>query len=245
LEGFQIGNLSYISVKIKGFTRQLAFLDSLGTVIALIVDMRKLLLLGTLVGISSLAHATTITAPASLDTLEGVDAYSWGISIPVPQGQTVASAEIDFTSVTLQAANSSGTGYLYTDLLNSQKTGVTTAFDNDAPGDYWATQFSGANITTLGSQFFKSVGTTLTWSYVLNASQLSALNSYLTAGTFNIGIDPDCHYSVGSICLDYTLSPTNHNNSVPDAATTALLLALGLGALELVRRQILARSAKA
>jgi len=176
--------------------------------------------------------------------LDGVDAYSWGISIPVPQGQTVTSASIDFTSVTLQAANSSGTGYLYTDLLNSQKSGVATASDNDAPGDYWATQFSGANITALGSQFFKSVGTTLTWSYVLNASQLASLNVYLTAGSFNIGIDPDCHYSVGAITFDYTLSP-EHNNTVPDAATTALLLVLGLGALEIVRRQIVARSAKA
>ena len=205
--------------------------------------MRKLLLLGALVGISSLAHATTITAPSSLNTLEGADAYSWGISIAVPQGQTVTSASIDFTSVTLQAADSSGTGYLYTDLLNSQKPGVTTAVDNDAPGDYWATQFSGANITTVGSQFFKSVGTTLTWSYVLNASQLSALNSYLTAGTFNIGIDPDCHYNVGDLTFVYTVA--GNHNTVPDVAATAALFVLALAGLEVFRRQMVFAKMKA
>jgi hypothetical protein len=205
--------------------------------------MKKLTILAVLVGISGLAHATTINAPSGLNSLEGVDAYSWGISIPLANGETVTSAEIDFTSVTLTAANSSGAGYLYTDLLNSQKTGVTTAYDGDAPGDYWASQFSGKNITTLGSKYFASVGTTLSWSYVLNASQLSALDSYLTAGTFNIGIDPDCHYTVGGLSFTYTLSPTS--NSVPDVATTAALLVLGLGALELFRRRSVLVRAKA
>jgi hypothetical protein len=201
--------------------------------------MKKLFILSALIGISGLAQATTITAPSSLNTLEGNNAYSWGISIAVPTGQTVSSAQIDFTSITLTAANSSGTGYLYTDLLNSSNKGVTSPSDNDAPGDYWATQFSGANITSLGTQFFKSVGTTLTWSYILTASQLTALNSYLTsgAGTFNIGIDPDCHYTVGGLDFQYTLSST-HNNSVPDMAATAALLLLALGGLELVRRQL-------
>ncbi|MGA2243479.1 MAG: hypothetical protein ABSH48_00660 [Verrucomicrobiota bacterium] len=190
-----------------------------------------------------MAQATTINAPSSLignNTLSGDDAYSWGISIAVPNGQTITSAEIDFTSVTLTAANSSGTGYLYTDLLNSQATGITTAHDGDQSGDYWATQFSGRNITAVGTKIFNPVGTTLSWSYALDASQLGALNSYLTAGTFNIGIDPDCHYSVGGLCFTYNCSPKS--NSVPDAATAAALLVLGLSAVELIRRRfVLAR----
>jgi hypothetical protein len=95
----------------------------------------------------------------------------------------------------------------------------------------------------LGSKYFASVGTTLSWSYVLDASQLSSLNSYLTAGTFNIGIDPDCHYTVGGLSFTYTLSPGG--NTVPDAAATAGLLALGLGALELFRRRSVLAKAKA
>jgi hypothetical protein len=211
--------------------------------------MKKLLLLTTLVGINGLVHATTINAPSSLvgyDALSGENAYSWGISIAVPTGQEVTSAEIDFTSVTLQASgNSQGTGVLYTDLLNSKNTGVTTATDNDAPGDYWATQFSGKNITTLGSESFAYVGQTLTWSFVLNATELTALNNYLTGngGIFNIGIDPDCHFSPSQISFTYAVG--GNHNTVPDVATTAGLLLLGLAGLEVFRRQFVAAKIKA
>jgi hypothetical protein len=211
--------------------------------------MKKLLLLTTLVGISGLAHATTINAPSSLiGTISGEDAYSWGISIAVPTGQTVSSAEIDFTSVTLGASgNSEGTGTFYTDLLNSKKTGVTTVYDGNPQDDYWAGVFHGANITPVGSESFASVGTTLTWSYILDQAQLTALNSYLTDnnGVFNIGITPDCHYNVGNICFTYDLGPSPHGNSVPDVATTAFLLLLGLTSLEVFRRQFVAVKMKA
>jgi hypothetical protein len=216
--------------------------------------MKKLLLLSTVViGATGLLQATTIEAPSSLigvNTLQGVDAYSWGINIAVPTGQEVTSAQINFTSIDLTASgNSQGTGTIYTDLLNSKSMGtggLTTAYDGDAPGDYWATQFSGANITALGSKFFTSVGTTLTWSYILTSAQLAALNSYLTAnnGVFNIGIDPDCHYTVGNITFTYN-EGNIPNTHVPDVAMTAFLLVLGLAGLELFRRQFMAAKAKA
>jgi len=203
--------------------------------------MIKNLLIATLVGACGLVHATTINAPASLigaNVLNGNDAYSWGSSIAVPNGQVITSAQIDFTSIQLTASgNSAGTGELYTDLLNSKATGVTTAVDNDAAGDYWATQYSGANITTIGAKAFAAVGTTLTWSYVLTASELTALNSYLAAGTFNIGIDPDCHFSVGGLDFTYTLG-TPKTNSVPDDFSTAFLMIFGLAGLAIVRRQL-------
>jgi hypothetical protein len=204
--------------------------------------MKKLFLLATLVGTASLLHATTISAPPALvgnNALEGDDAYEWGISIAVPTGEEVASAEIDFSGVELTVSgNSKGTGIIYTDLLKSQATGLTTATDNDDIGDYWATKFSGANITSLGSEYFKSVKTTLKWSDVLNTAELAALNSYLAAdnGIFDIGIDPDCHFNVGSITFTYTLSPVPHN-TVPDVATTAFLLVISLAGLEVFRRQ--------
>lgn len=209
--------------------------------------MKKLFVVAVLVGACGFVRATTINAPSSLvgaNVLNGNDAYSWGISIPVPSGQTIVSAQINFSGIDLTASgNSAGTGYLYTDLLNSQKTGVTTAVDNDAPGDYWATQFSGANIASVGTQFFASVGTTLTWSYVLTASELTALNQYLAAGTFNIGLDPDCHFSVGGISFTYTLG--SQPPSVPDAGAAAFLVILGLAGLEIFRRQFVPVTSKA
>ena len=212
--------------------------------------MKKLLLLTTLVGTTSLLQATTITAPSALigtGALEGDDAYSWGISIAVPTGQEVTSAEIDFSGVELTASgNSQGTGIIYTDLLNSKTTGLTTVSDNDAPGDYWASKFSGANISSVGSEFFKSVKTTLSWSDVLTTSELASLNSYLAddSGIFNIGIDPDCHFNVGDITFTYTLGSVPHN-TVPDTAATAFLLVLGLAGLEVFRRQSVVAKAKA
>jgi len=214
------------------------------------IGMKKLFTLAAFVGFSGLLHATTINAPSSLigaNALDGNNAYSWGISISVPTGQEVTSAQIDFSSIKLSVANSSGSGYLYTDLLNSKSTGVTSVSDGDAPGDYWASHTSAGNIATLGTQFFASTTSpALTWSYVLTASQISTLNSFLSAngGIFNIGIDPDCHYNVGNISFTYNTGGTSHN-TVPDVATTALLLFLGLAGLEVCRRQFTPAKAKA
>jgi hypothetical protein len=210
--------------------------------------MKKILLIATLVGTCGLLRATTINAPSSLvgtDSLQGDDAYSWGISIAVPTGETITSAEVSFTGITLTASgNSAGTGIIYTDLLDSQNTGVTTKVDNDAPGDYWATQYSGSSITSLGSELFARVGTTLNWNYILSTSELTALNSYLAGGIFNLGIDPDCHYNVGGISFTYTLgSVPPPSTTVPDGAMTAFLLVISLAGLEIFRRQsLLARN---
>jgi len=163
----------------------------------------------------------------------------------VPTGQTVTSAEIDFSKITLAASgNSQGTGVLYTDLLNSKTGGETTRTDNDAAGDYWKTQFSGANLSSVGTNGFAFVGQTLSWSLVLNSTELLALNNYLLGGTFNIGLDPDCKFNVGGITFTYTTGTTTHN-TVPETSTTAVLLLLGLGGMEVFRRSVFAAKAKA
>lgn len=201
--------------------------------------VKKICVIGFLAAICGLANATQIqinqiNAPTSLigtNALNGSDAYEWGLSLG--KGTQVTSAEIDFTSIKLTASgNSAGTGLLWIDLLKSNHTGLATAVDNDALGDYWSTVFSGANITSFGSKSFASVGTSLTWSIILNSAQLVALNSYLAAnaGVFNIGLDPDCHYNVGGLDFKYT-------TSVPDAAMTVLLLGASLLGLEVLRRR--------
>jgi len=219
--------------------------------------MKKILLIAALIGTCGLVRATTINAPSSLigtNALDGNSAYAWGIKIAVPTGQQVTTAEIDFTSINLTVGNSSGTGYLYTDLLNTKSgtgttsgtTGLTTATDNDGSGDYWATKFSGANITSIGTAFFKSVGTTLTWAYKFDANGLAALNSYLNlnGGYFSIGLDPDCHYSVGGLSFNYTTG-SKPNTSVPDDALTAFLVVISLGCLEIFRRRLVPAVSKA
>ncbi len=191
--------------------------------------MKKLLLVGILVGIGGLVHATTINAPSSLvgfESLDGNNAYSWGISIAVPAGQQIVSAEVDWTGVTLNIANSSGTGVLYT----------------DAPGDYWLGH-QGAGLTALNTQTF-NLGQTKSWTVVFTQPEINALNSYLAGnnGLFAIGIDPDCHYSVNGLSFTYNFGPTPR---VPDFATTAFLMLMGLAGLEVFRRQFVTAKVKA
>jgi len=202
--------------------------------------MKKISIFAILAAACSIAGATTVNVPSSLtgsDALAGQNAYSWGIPITLGAGQSVASASISFQNITLTAANSSGKGYLYTDLLNDSATGVHTFTDNDAPGDYFATKYSSPNIVSLGTEVFRSVGTTLSWTYTLTSTQLASLNEFLTSGVFNIGFDPDCHYTVGCISFNYSTTPPPPTN-VPDMAVTAYLLGLGLLALEVSRRKL-------
>ena len=208
--------------------------------------MKKTLLIATLVGICGLVRATTISAPSSLignGALNGNNAYSWGISIAVPSGQSVVSASIDFTGLKLVSANGT-TGTLYTDLLNKPTSGVVASTDNDAAGDYWAGALPG-KFTSVGTQTMNLNQTIATLTYVLTATQLTALNSYLLAGagTFSIGFDPDCTYNLTGLSFTYTLGTTPKN--VPDAAATALLAIVGLASLEIFRRKFAPVASKA
>jgi hypothetical protein len=200
--------------------------------------MKKILIIAATLSLCGLTHATTVNVLSSA-TLNGTYAYTDGIGISLTAGQSITAAEIDWTNVKLTSSgNSKGTGVLYTDLINSTTTGLKSYTDNDSAGDYLATKFSG-NITSLGSESFASVGTTLSWSYVLSTTQLNTLNSYLTSGkgVFNIGFDPDCTFPVGGLSFIYTVGSQPHDGKVPDGATTALLMIIGLAGMEMFQRK--------
>jgi len=199
--------------------------------------MKKIYILAVFAVTCGLASATTVNVPSVLtgtDALAGQNAYAWGIPISLAPGESITTASLSFTDVKLTAANSSGKGILYSDLLNSSLTGVHTYTDNDAPGDYFTGQYSGGKIVSLGSKVFGSVGTMLSWTVKFDSTQLAALNAFLVNGIFDIGFDPDCHYNVGSINFCYTTTPV----SVPDAAVTIYTLGLALLALEATRRKL-------
>jgi len=194
--------------------------------------MKKILIIAATLSICGLTHATTVNVLSSA-TLNGTYAYTDGIGITLTAGQSITAAEIDWNNVTM---TTSGLGELYTDLINSTTTGLKTYTDNDSAGDYLATKFSG-NMTSVGTANFTK-GIPLTFSYILNTTELAALNSYLTSGkgVFDIGFDPDCTFTVGSLSLIYTVGSQPHV-SVPDGATTALLLIVGLAGMEIFRRK--------
>ncbi|HEV2694560.1 MAG TPA: hypothetical protein VG347_16825 [Verrucomicrobiae bacterium] len=197
--------------------------------------MKKIVILAVLAASCGFASAVTTTLTSSLqgtDALSGESAYSWGIPVALAPGQTITSASLSFSNIKLTAANSSGKGILYSDLIKSSVVGTHTYNDGDAAGDYFAA-LPAANIVSLGSKVFASVGTTLSWVVNFSPSQLASLNSFLTSGVFNIGFDPDCHYNVGAICFTYTTTTVN----TPDAATTVYVLGLVLLGLEAARRK--------
>ncbi len=205
--------------------------------------MKKIALVAGLIGVCGLAQATTINAPASLvgtSALSGNNAYAWNITtVVVPTGQQVDSATITFSNIKLTSANSSGIGYLYTDLLSLRSTSlaVSTYTDGDAAGDFFTAQpyFN----SSLGTTIFSSVGTTLSWSFSLNSAQLLTLNTYIAAGGFSFGMDADCYYNVGALSFSYTTATTTvPHGGVPDAATTAYLLGASLLGLEVLRRKL-------
>lgn len=196
--------------------------------------MKKIWIIGVALSLCGLTHATTVNVLSSA-TLNGQYAYTDGIGISLAAGQSITAAEIDWNNVTM---TTSGLGKLYTDLINSTTTGLKTYTDNDSAGDYLTTKFSAGNITSVGTANF-SKGIPLTVSYILNNTELAALNSYLISGkgVFDIGFDPDCTFTVGGLSFIYTVGSLPHDGKVPDGATTALLMIVGLAGVEMFRRK--------
>jgi hypothetical protein len=214
--------------------------------------MKKICLIGLLAGVCGLAQATSITN--NIGTLEGDDAYAWTIGVSATPS-TITSASITFNNITLTAANSSGTGVLYVDLLNNiTKTAGTVGYaDGDQAGDLFSNTsknpkytnpFLNKGVTSLITTNFAKVGTTLSWTFNLTAPELAILTTqYLTDGYFAIGLDPDCHYTVGNIIFTYNTSKPS-GTPTPDVATTALLFGVSLLGLEVLRRRFKLATAK-
>lgn len=202
--------------------------------------MKKLLILGVVIGTASLVQASSINISIP-QSLNGYYAYSLGVQTGIPDDQQVTSMTISFDNVHLTSAP---TGYLYVDLLDSSASGINTYFDNDAPGDYFASTLAAGEGTALGTQQFRYSNETLSWSYTLNSDQLAALNAYLSNGEFDIGLDPDCWfnwgYGGGSCKVIWNSCTKPHNQNVPDTAVTAGLLGMSFLGLLAFRRRLAA-----
>lgn len=209
--------------------------------------MKKLILIGITVGIASLAQATTVStttytvnAPSTIvgtGALNGANAYEWGISgISLAANQTISGATLQFTGLQLQISGNGNN--VWASLLNLNNTGLTTISDGDAVGDYFNGGISSSLYKSLGSSItFNSNLTTPAQTWTIDFANitgaLSVLNTDAADGIFDIGIDPDCHFTDTGITFTYTVSTT----SVPDTATTMLLLGTSMLGLEIFRRK--------
>jgi hypothetical protein len=214
--------------------------------------MRKFFFVSALFSILNFAQATTIDAPSGLigkNALNANYAYLW--TAPVA-AQDITSATITFTGV---VRTGSGKGndisvdigsFLSMSVGQSSvptSGGLGSIKDKDAAGDAFNANVTADKAVHLGTQFFASKKTPQTWTYTFTASQLDALNSYITAGNWGFEIDPDGKFSVGGIAFNYTTSiaenkPVATVESVPDSMATFGLLAASFLVLLTVRRRL-------
>jgi hypothetical protein len=200
--------------------------------------MRKLSLIGIIFGMASFVQATEITL-VSNGSISGVNAYQYLISINLAFGQTINSASLSFNNVTLTSTDAKDV--ISADLIKANYASQTFN-DNDLSGDYFATKYPSTTVLNLGVKNFaapylshgKWIYDTESWSDVFSSAALAIVNA--NGGVFDIGIDPDCKYNVGSIVISYTTLTTKI--SVPDTALTAGLLGMSFLGLLLFSRKL-------
>jgi hypothetical protein len=198
--------------------------------------MKKLFLAAGLIGILNFAHASNTTT-LTLDSgtaIDGLYAYEYLVSATLAPNTQITSASLVFTGIKLTSAGN-GDDISY-DIIN--RADANTRFsDNDAAGDYFtSTSPYKSTAVSLGKKNF-NVGQTQSWTYTFTTATLAILNSYLADnGKLDIGIDPDCYYTVGSICFTYTTGP-KPKVPVPDVASTAILLGAAFSTLSFLRRK--------
>jgi hypothetical protein len=210
-------------------------------------NMKKLFLTGVLFGIVNFAQATpyTFTTTSSIiETMSGESYYNWGINSglsslqsDLSSGQQILSATLTYDNIqfTVAGPNLGGAGWLYTQLLGtSASSGITTHTDNDATTD----AFGASGIQINKDVFAKTGGPAVNLLETFASGAITLLTTDIKNGFIDIGIDPDCVYKDTGIVLTINTGSTTNHTSVPDAASTAMLLGASLSCIGLLRRKL-------
>lgn len=156
-------------------------------------------------------------SPVDLNDLDHNYAYTWGMNRPWAAGETAVTATLTFKSIYNwdDSAN-----VLYIHLLDNAATGVSTGYDDQGGGDYFASQ--GILLKT----YTNLPDSAQTLVYTFTQPQLDTLNSYTADGKFGLGFDPDCHFYNSGVQLDIVTGA-----STPEPATMVLLVVGSVGLL--------------
>ena len=205
--------------------------------------MRKLILIGITVGIANLALANSVSLPTG-SSISGNNAYLYKVTaadLGLTSGESISDVSLNFNSILLTTY---GQNTFHADLINAGYSSHTYS-DSDNSSDYFTTSsFTGshpASLDPIGERTDLTHGVSKTWSW--DNTDITGYSTFLTDlnydlanyGAFDIGIDPDCNYNVGSITFTYTVSTPV---SVPDTATTAGLLGMSFLGLLVFRRKL-------
>lgn len=201
--------------------------------------MKKLILIGITVGIASLAQANSITITSSTTTIHGGTAYidqTTFADVILAQNQQITSAYLTFS--TMQMTGQGVYDTVYYDLINGKNGTTTLPTGGEYSSDWFKNNPSSylGSLDQIGSQYF--LNTTTVYNNVqspyFSAQALGDLTTDLAKGFVDIGLDPNCTYSIGSITLTYTIG----SKSVPDTAMTAGLLGMSFLGLLAFRRKL-------
>jgi len=210
--------------------------------------MKKLLSLLAIAALSVSTHAASFTFKPTNGQFE-LDhnyAYSWGINGTsadalrtslVSGGQQITSAKLTIWNVWDWTVESND--ILNIHLLDDPTKDITSIYDNQGGGDYFAPQ-GGFLTSWTDPKGGDTSDKTFDFLYNFTGANISLLTSYLLDPTangkaaFGLGFDPDCHYFNDGIQLDITTGP----KKVSDNGLTLGLLGLGLLSLAVVRRRV-------
>jgi hypothetical protein len=213
--------------------------------------MKKVLFLLALCATTFSASAASFTFKpndgsgntADMFDLDHYYAYSWGVSGAsadtlrdslVSGGQQIVSVKLTIWNVWDWTVEND---ILNIHLLDDPAKGITSIYDNQSGGDYFAGK--GPFLTSwTDPKGGDTSDKTFDFIYNFTTGNINSLTSFILDSTatgmamFGLGFDPDCHYYNDGIQLDIVTAP----KQVPDGALSVSLLGLGLLSLAAFRR---------
>ena len=191
--------------------------------------VRRALMVASLVLAAHTAMAGTYTFQPGDHDLYDLNhdyAYEWGIEFDVPENEVVIGASIFFNRIRNWDDRSND---LYVTLLDSDFVGISTSYDHQGGGDYFATQ----GLLLEHYEDLSSSAQNIT--YHFDPDETVQLKTNLADDLFGIGFDPDCHFYNCGITLTIE-TDEGGGSTVPEPLAGSILLG-GIATMAARRRR--------